>query len=76
MVSSSGRSTRPWIMSLCCAGSMSGRPAWWRSKNNPFGVMMPCRSCSGEKLTEDSALAVSQGTLRRMTEASVSAGRP
>ena len=38
--------------------------------------MMPCRSCSGEKLTDDSAPAVSQGTLRRITEASVSAGRP
>jgi len=22
------RLTSPWIMSLCCAGSMSGRPAW------------------------------------------------
>ena len=34
------------------------------------------QSCSGEKLTEDSVPAVSQGTLRRITPASVSAGRP
>src|ERR1700676_5009151 len=38
--------------------------------------MMPCRSCSGEKLTEDSVPADSHGTLRRITPASVSAGRP
>ena len=29
--------------------------------------MIPFRSCIGEKLTEDSLLAVSQGTLRRIT---------
>src|SRR3979411_2305882 len=38
--------------------------------------MMPCRSCSGEKLMEDSGPAVSHGTLRRVTPASGSAGRP
>ena len=38
--------------------------------------MMPCRSCSGEKLMEDSVLAVSQGMLRLITPASVSAGLP
>src|ERR1700722_6977870 len=37
---------------------------------------MPCRSCSGEKLTEDSVPAVSHGTLRLITPASASAGRP
>ena len=41
-------------------------PPWWRSKHSPFGVMMPSSSCSGVKLTEDSGVAVSQGTVRRI----------
>ena len=36
--------------------------------------MMPVWSCSGVKLTEDSLLAVSQGTLRRMTSLTNSEG--
>src|SRR5947207_4327775 len=28
MVKVSGRSTRPWIIKVCCLGSMSGRKAW------------------------------------------------
>ena len=41
MVNTSGRFTRPWITSRCCAGSMSGMPEWLRSKCRPLGVIMP-----------------------------------
>src|SRR6185369_853297 len=51
-------------------------PPWWRSKQSPLGVMMPSSSCSGVKLTEDSRLAVSHCTSRRMTCASCFDGCP
>src|SRR5262245_31252530 len=51
-------------------------PAWCRSKQSPFGVMMPSISCSGVKLTELCGEAVSQDTSRRPTWASDFAGLP
>src|SRR3546814_9117048 len=67
MVKTSGVSTRPEIIRRCLAGSTSATPAWCRSKQSPFGVMMPSSSCSGVKFTEDTGSAVSQGTLRLTT---------
>ena len=46
----SGRSTRPWIRSLCLSGSMSGTPECSRTKCRPFGVMMPLSRCSGVRI--------------------------
>ena len=47
-----------------------GAPAMIAFKEQSIGVMMPCRSCSGVKLTEDWGVAVSHGTSRRMTSRS------
>ncbi len=69
-VKTSGFSTSPWIISRHFAGSTSAMPPWWRSKQRPFGVMMPSSSCSGVKFTELTGSAVSQATLRRLTCAS------
>ena len=46
----SGRSTRPWISSLCLSGSMSGTPECSRTKCSPFGVMVPLSRCSGVRM--------------------------
>ncbi len=51
-------------------------PEWWRSKHKPFGVMMPSSACSGVKLTEDSGVAVSHDTVRRMVSFSYFDGLP
>ena len=51
-------------------------PEWWRSKQSPFGVMMPSISCSGVKLTELCGEAVSHDTSRRPICASYFARLP
>ena len=45
-------------------------------EEQPVGGDGPLRSCNGEKLTEDSLVAVSQGTLRRMTSLTKADGWP
>ena len=50
IVNTSGRSTRPPMASRCSAGSMSGMPAWCRSKCSSDGVRLPSRSWSGVRL--------------------------
>ena len=57
-VKTSGWSTRPWMVSVCAAGSISGTPEWCRSKCSDEGVMIPYVSCSGVRLE-----AYSSGTL-------------
>src|SRR5437016_4284280 len=67
----------PWIASRCFAGSMSGVPAWWRSKTRPFGVMMPLWCCSGVMLQSDQFWRFFRTSLRRRaTCASYLAGMP
>src|SRR5437879_11576179 len=67
----------PWIASRCFAGSMSGVPAWWRSKTRPFGVMMPGWCCSGVMLQSDQFWRFFRTSLRRRaTCASYFAGMP
>src|SRR3954451_8018179 len=46
------------MVSVGCAGSISGTPEWCRSKCSDDGVMMPYVSCSGVRLD-----ASSSGTL-------------
>ncbi len=41
MVNTSSRSTSPFTISRCWAGSTSARPPWWRSKQMPLGVTKP-----------------------------------
>ena len=67
----------PWITSLCVFGSMSGVPAWWRSKISPFGVMMPGWCCSGVMLQSDRFCRfLSTSVRRRLTCASNFEGMP
>src|SRR6266852_4520099 len=55
----------PWIASRCVTGSISGVPAWWRSKIRPFGVMMPGWYCSGVMLQSDQFCRFFRTSLRR-----------
>ncbi|MNT59694.1 hypothetical protein D3C72_1972270 [compost metagenome] len=75
MVKMRGRATSPCTASRCCAGSICGMPAWWRSNTSPVGVMMPCTSCSGviDELAPGSGAAL---RLRRTTSFSNGDGWP
>src|SRR6266850_1732525 len=55
----------PWIASRCVTGSISGVPAWWRSKIRPFGVTMPGWYCSGVMLQSDQFCRFFRTSLRR-----------
>src|SRR5207247_1895221 len=69
--------TTPWISSRGFAGSMSGGPAWWRSKTRPFGVIMPLWCCNGVMLQSDQFWRFFRTSLRRRaTCASYFAGTP
>src|SRR5450432_3293424 len=59
----SGRSTRPWIINRCPAGSIFGTPAWCRSKCKEDGVRIPHESASGVPLDATSGVGVS-GSVR------------
>ncbi len=57
----------PWITRRCVAGSMSGVPAWWRSKISPFGVVMPSWYWSGVMLQSDQFWRFTKTSVRRRT---------
>ena len=65
MVNSSGWRTMPCTTSRCVAGSMSGVPAWWRSKITPLGVTMPCWPWIGVMLQSDQFCRFVRTSVRR-----------
>src|SRR6516162_8292493 len=73
----SGCFTMPWMTSWCLSGSMSGTPAWCRSKNKPLGVTMPSWCWSGVMLQSDQFCLLTNTSVRlRLTCASNFDGIP
>src|SRR6476661_2933751 len=65
----------PWSTRRCWAGSILGTPPWWRSKQSPFGVIIPYSSWSGANVVA-AVFVARTSRYRRTTCFSYSDGNP